>query len=242
MKEIIAMHGWAGNGNQWSNWIDFFVSSDWEWQTAERGYGNINPHKPRWLNNTNQKGLKKVAICHSLGIHLIDKEILSSATHIVLINCFTRFIPIGKENRSIRLALKRMMNTINTSSEPSMLRKFHIKSYKPFDISVNLTESKLLYISDSGRLKLKNDLQLLMNSDSLPIGFNPKSKVLVIDSKKDSILASQTKENLFNDLINYLESAPTKINLETEGHAISDFNNIKKIKLWLEFDHAKNLV
>ena len=242
MKEIIAMHGWAGDSKQWSNWIDLFKCGRWEWQTAERGYKDLKPNTPRWNQDLNQPGLKKVAICHSLGSHLIEKRILHSATHVVLINSFSRFIPSGKENRSIKMALNRMMNAINTPHESSMLRKFHIKAYKPNYINMESTESNLLYISNSGRLRLKNDLKLLMNSDSLPTGLNTDAKVLVINSEKDYILANETKEKLIEDLISYLEVEPTTINLEEEGHSISKIDSIKRIKHWLELDHAKNMV
>ena len=242
MKEIIAMHGWAGDSNQWSNWIDLFKCCNWEWQTAERGYKDNNPYTPRWNNNLNHIGLKRVAICHSLGSHLIDKRILYSATHVVLINSFSRFVPSDKENRSVTMALHKMMNAINTPNEPSMLRKFHIKAHKPNDINVEASTSNLLHISDSGRLRLKNDLKLLMNADSLPTGLNTNAKVLVINSEEDYILANQTKEKLTEDLRNFLKTTPTIINLQEEGHAISKTKNIKKIKHWLEFDHAKKMV
>ena len=242
MNEIIAMHGWAGDSHQWSNWIDFFQCCDWRWQTAERGYKDISPYIPRWHNNVKKKGLKRVAICHSLGLHLIDKEVLGSATHVVLINSFSRFIPSSKENRSIKMALNRMMNAINTPNEASMLQKFNIKAHKPNDINMDSNKSNLLHISNSGRLRLKNDLKLLMNSDSLPTGLNTDAKVLVLNSKKDYILANQTKEKLAEDLIDYLEEEPTIINLQEEGHSISKTKNIKKIKHWLELDHAKKMV
>ena len=239
MKEIIAMHGWAGDRNQWSKWVDLFKSCNWEWQTAERGYKDVNPFMPKWNDDSNQDKLKKVAICHSLGSHLIDKKVLCSASHVVLINSFSRFIPSSKENRSIKMALNRMMNAINTPNEPSMLRKFHIKAHKPNELKM---ESNLLLISDSGRLRLKNDLKLLMNSDSLPTGLNTNAKVLVINSRKDYIVANQTKEKLAEDLIEYLEKKPTIVNLQDEGHSISKIKNIKKIKQWLEFDHEEDMV
>ena len=242
MKEIIAMHGWAGDSNQWSNWEKIFKCCEWEWQATERGYKDISPHTPKWNHNSNKIKLKRVVICHSLGLHLIDKQVLRSATHVILINSFSRFIPSGKENRSIRMALNRMMNTINTQNEPSMLMKFHIKAHKPNAIDLESIESTLLHISNFGRLRLKNDLNLLMNSDSLPTGLNSQAKVLVINSRKDYILANQTKEKLNEDLTNYLEVEPSIINFQDEGHSISKIKNIKKIKHWLELDHAKNMV
>ena len=242
MKEIIAIHGWAGDSHQWLNWENIFKSCNWEWQTSERGYKDISPRTPKWNHKSNQIEIKRVAICHSLGSHLIDKEVLHSATHVVLINSFSRFIPCGKENRPIKLALNRMMNAINTPNEAAMLRKFHIKAYKPNYINVKSSESNLLHISDSGRLILKNDLKLLMNSDSLPIGLNTCSKVLIINSEQDYILANQTKEKLAEDLKNHLEVIPKIINLQDEGHSITKIKNIKKVKHWLEFDYAKKLV
>ncbi len=173
---------------------------------------------------------------------MIDKQVLNSATHVVLINSFSRFIPSGKENRPIKLALNRMMNAINTPNEAAMLKKFYIKAYKPNNIDVKPSESNLLQISDPGRLRLQNDLKLLMNSDSLPIGLKSSTKVLIINSEKDYILATQTKKKLAKDLIQHLESVPKIINLQDDGHFITKIKNIKKVKHWLEFEHAKNMV
>ena len=242
MKEIIAMHGWAGDSNQWSNWEKIFKCCEWEWQNSERGYTAISPHIPKWNQNSNQVKLKKVAICHSLGSHLLDKQVLHSATHVILINSFSRFIPSGKENRPVQMALNRMMNAINTPNESAMLRKFHVKAYKPNYLDVKSIESNLLNISDEGRLRLKNDLIRLINSDSLPIGLNDYANVLIVNSKQDYILANQTKEKLAEDLIKHLEAVPKIINFQDEGHSITKIKNIKKVKHWLEFDHAKNMV
>ena len=242
MKEIIAIHGWAGDSHQWSNWEKIFKRYDWEWKTFERGYKDISPHTPKWNQNSNQVELKRVAICHSLGSHLIDKYVLFSATHVVLINSFSRFIPIDNKNRSMQIALNRMMDAIDTPDEKAMLRKFHKKAKKPNCVDIDSDESIILNVSDSGRLRLKNDLKLLMNSDSLPIGLNNSAKVLIVNSEQDYILANQTKEKLAEDLINHLEGTPKIINLKDEGHYITKIKNIKKVKHWLEFNHAKKMV
>ena len=80
MKEIITMHGWAGDSHQWLNWKKIFKSCGWEWQTAERGYKDLSPHTPKWNNKLIHVEPKRVALCHSLGSHLIDKQVLYSAT------------------------------------------------------------------------------------------------------------------------------------------------------------------
>ena len=234
MKEIIAMHGWAGNGDQWANWKNLFQSSDWEWKTAERGYKDINPYMPTWSIKSHQDKHKKIAICHSLGLHLIDEKVLYSATHVVLINSFSRFIPSGRDNRYVVIALKRMLNAINSPSEAIMLRKFYIKAHKPNNVNIDSIDLNHLHLSDSGRLRLKNDLKILMNSDPLPIGLSTNAKVLVVKSKHDHILTDQTRERLSEDLISHLVISPKTINLEEEGHTISKIKSIKKIKNWLE--------
>ena len=134
------------------------------------------------------------------------------------------------------------MNSINTPNEAAMLRKFYIKASKPNYIDVKSSKSNLLHISDSGRSKLKNDLKLLMNSNSLPIGLSHFAKVLIVNSEQDYILANQTKEKLAEDLIKHLESVPKIINLQDDGHSITKIKNIKKVKHWLESNHAKNMV
>ena len=242
MKEIIAMHGWAGDSNQWSDWRKIFKCCDWKWQSAERGYKHKCPNNPKWIHDSNEDKIMRVAICHSLGIHLINKHVLHSATHVVLINSFSRFIPSGKQNRIIKMALNRMMNAIYTFDEKDMLRKFHIKANKPNCLNLASQESDLINLSDEGRLRLKNDLILLINSDCLPNGLNTNAKVLIINSKYDYILADQTKAKLAEDLISHLESAPKTINLNEDGHFISKITSIKKIKHWLEFDYAKTMV
>ena len=238
MNEIIAMHGWAGDSFQWSNWEKIFKSYDWVWQTYERGYKKISPHAPKWNHDSNHLGLKRVAICHSFGSHLIDTKVLYFATHVVLINSFSRFAPKGKENRSIKMALDSMMKTINTPNETSMLKKFYIKAYEPNQIDLESSESYSLDLSDSGRLRLKNDLKLLMNSNSLPSGLKSSTKVLIVNSEQDHIVANQTKEKLAEDLKKHLKNAPKTINLQDEGHFITKIKNITKIKQWIEFDHA----
>ena len=173
---------------------------------------------------------------------MIDKQVLHSATHVILINSFSRFIPSGKENRPVQMVLNKMMNTIYTPNEASMLRKFHIKAYKPNYIDTKSIESNLINISDLGRVRLKNDLIRLINSNSLPIGLSTHANVLIVNSEEDYILANQTKAKLAEDLRNHLEFLPKIMNLQDEGHSITKIENIKKIRHWLEFDHAKNMV
>ena len=242
MKEIIAMHGWAGEGDQWSHWINSFQSSNWIWHSADRAYRHSTPSMPNWTTTFHSKRFTRLAICHSLGSHLIANKVLSNATHVVLLNSFSSFVPSGKERRSTIVALNGMMQAIGTEKETSMILKFHIKAHKPNKFNKKSTELTYLNLSDSGRLRLKDDLKLLLNSNSLPIGLTTNAKVLVINSEKDYILPKVSKKKLIEDLRNYLKKTPTVIEIKEEGHALSRTKVIETVKYWLESNHASELV
>ncbi len=242
MKEIIAMHGWAGGEGQWSNWINSFQSSHWTWQSADRAYRNSSPSMPNWTNTLHSKEFIRVAICHSLGSHLIANKVLSQATHIVFVNSFSSFLPSGKESRSIIVALNGMIQAIGTDKENSMLLKFHIKAHKPNKFNRKSNEFTYLNLSDSGRLRLQDDLKLLLKTNSLPIGLTTNAEVLVINSTQDYILPEVSKKQLIKDLTIYLESPPTVIEIKEEGHTLSKNTVIERVKYWLESNHASELV
>ena len=48
MNEVIAMHGWSGDSNNWKIWQRFFQKKNWIWQSGERGYGPLQPQMPKW--------------------------------------------------------------------------------------------------------------------------------------------------------------------------------------------------
>ncbi len=242
MKEIIAMHGWAGGEDQWSNWMNVFHSSNWRWQSADRAYRYSNPYMPNWTNTSPSKESIRVAICHSLGSHLIADEVLSHATHIILVNSFSRFLPRGKESRSIIVALNGMIKAIGTEKENSMILKFHIKAHKPNRFNNKSTELTYLNLSESGRLRLKDDLKILLNSNSLPLGLTTNAEVLVINSEQDYILPEVSKKKLIKDLTNHLEKAPTVIEIKEEGHTLTQTTVIERVQHWLESNHASELV
>ena len=134
------------------------------------------------------------------------------------------------------------MEKISTSQEKSMLLNFFTKSYKPNQVPIKSTNSDYLSLSDSGRIKLENDLNLLMKTNSLPYGLSPKTKALLINGEQDQILTNSTKQKLIEDLTTHLVKAPTIIKLNGEGHTILDVKVIKRIKRWLEYDYANDMV
>ena len=107
MNQIISQHGWGLDQSMWNKVKEEFIRQNWIWQDNNRGYYS-DPHvKVNWIKDDSENN-KKVVICHSLGIHLIGKEILREASHIVLINSFYNFIPSNNESKITMRTLLRM--------------------------------------------------------------------------------------------------------------------------------------
>ena len=145
------MHGWYSDSSYWDSWEKHFKSNGWTWQNSERGYGYIEPSEPLWYltdHESNAKQLKKLLVCHSLGMHLIPNPIIKDASHIILLNSFSRFIPFGKESRAIKIALEGMQKQIGKATENQMLLKFAQKANKAIvnaaSIAVNLNSEIFL--------------------------------------------------------------------------------------------------
>ncbi|KGG13498.1 MULTISPECIES: hypothetical protein [Prochlorococcus] len=235
MKQVIAMHGWCSDSNKWAKWKPYFIANKWFWQSGERGYGQRKPLNPSWVNDT-CKGMdtKRVLICHSLGTHLISKEIYSKATDIVLLNSFSRFLPTGKENRALKIGLLGMQKHLEQSSMNTMLLSFLEKANSPHSIN-QIPEGPIQQgITDEGKARLQSDLNLLINTSSLPKGLSKNVKVLVINGDQDRILLPITINNLLKDLNKYLNKEPENWTIEGQGHSIISSDLIIKVRAWLE--------
>ena len=234
MKQIIAMHGWCSDNTYWESWENHFEADAWFWQSANRGYGSKNTWEPNWQESIqNHLIYKKIIICHSFGIHLMSSKHLREASHVVLINSFSRFIPKGRESRAIKAALFGMKQQIGKATEQKMIDKFYLKANQPHQDQLIVQEPFKEGISYQGRKKLKMDLEVLINSQQLPIGLNPKAKVLVIDGEQDQIISSSTKHILIKDLQNHLDKYPLHWRIKNEGHFIQPSKLIKRVKSWL---------
>ena len=113
MNQIISQHGWGLDQSIWDKLKEEFIRQNWAWQDNDRGYYSDSCVKVKWIKSDSDKN-KKVALCHSLGIHLIGKEILKEASHIILINSFFNFIPSNNESNITMRTLRRMEKKINT--------------------------------------------------------------------------------------------------------------------------------
>tara|TARA_Y100001968_G_scaffold214785_1_gene197592 strand:+ start:8357 stop:9073 length:717 start_codon:yes stop_codon:yes gene_type:complete len=235
MKEIIAMHGWCGESSDWAKWQKYFNKNGWIWHSHERGYGEIDPKEANWSNNKVTGCLnKQILICHSLGLHLIKKEILEKATHIILLSSFSRFIPTSENNRSIIFALERMKRALGSLEEKTMIRKFLQKSCKPYPLTMSPSRLLMQGLSLPGRNKLNDDLELLIRTDGLPKGFPRQSFVLVIHGEKDAILLPGTKKQLITDLTKFLQTKPIHLHISGDGHSLLKPEAMQRVKQWID--------
>ncbi len=235
MKQVIAMHGWSGDSDSWGLWIPPFKSLGWFWQSAERGYGTLPTNQPKWNKEPERsKNPSRALICHSLGQHLLPTKVVVNATHVVLLNSFSSFIPKGRGNRSLRIALKRMQAQLGTNKESRMLNDFLAKASYPATVSSHPKGPIHHGLSWEGRKKLQDDLELLINTSGLPKGLNKQARVLVIEGEQDAILPPPTRACLMIDLKHHLHRPPSHWTLPNSGHTIIESNLIEKVRNWLE--------
>ena len=235
MKQVIAMHGWGGDSNTWNVWAEYFCKNGWTWQSVERGYGNSPPWSPIWARlPSNGNCSKRVVIAHSLGLHLIDSQILIKATDVVLLSSFSSFIPNDNKNRSLRTALKGMQKHLGTSEEGSMLKHFLLKAVHPESTKAMPSSGPMTNgLSIEGRQRLIKDLKLLSETNKLPKGLSAHSRVLVIQGQEDLIIVPSTRRTLIDDLKKHLSHHPTNWSIPGTGHLLLAPELIKDVHSWL---------
>ena len=126
MNQIITQHGWGLDNSFWDSYKISFQKNQWHWQDNERGYFSKNVNQSKWIKNDLNNGLKMV-LCHSLGSHLIQGNLLDEASHVVFINSFNNFLPSSKQRNLIYRSLKRMEKKIMLfEAEVMLLSLIHI--------------------------------------------------------------------------------------------------------------------
>ena len=91
--QLIALHGWAGDSRAWQPWAELAAARGWQFDAAERGYGNLPPEQPSW----DPHAKKRVVIGHSMGPHLLPAELWQQATTAVCLASFAAFVPPGRQ-------------------------------------------------------------------------------------------------------------------------------------------------
>jgi pimeloyl-[acyl-carrier protein] methyl ester esterase len=189
--QLIAMHGWAGDGTNWTPWREVSAPLGWRWSCGERGYGPHPPVSPAWEGTG-----RRVVIGHSMGPHLLDAAVLGGADAVVLLAGFGRFVPPGAEGRKVRAALAAMAAQLAegpSEAETSLraqtlLQRFLIEAASPDPAELLPPGPADQPVGAAGRERLRQDLARLGRSDGLPAGFPTEARVLIVEAEADRIV------------------------------------------------------
>ena len=232
MNQIISQHGWGLDQSMWNKVKEEFIRQNWIWQDNNRGYYSDPYVKVNWIRDDSENN-KKVVICHSLGIHLIGKEILREASHIVLINSFYNFIPSNNESKITMRTLLRMEKKINSGEVRFMLEEFINRSFMPNQVDIKF---KSIFNLKSKQINLKNllkDFQKLYLQKSTFSLFSKNTDILLIKSKNDLILKDYASDEFVYLLNNSQINKPKLVQIEGQGHLIDNSCIVKILKDWL---------
>ena len=227
MTQIYAVHGWAGHAEQWTYWRRLMEQRQWPVQVMERGYGNNAPTQPSW---TNEAG-PRVVIAHSLGLHFLPSPLLQEATALVLLGCFTAFVPEGRNGRSTQAGLKGMRAALGSEGEGPMLERFFQRAIQPLSPGACPPSPLLKGLSSEGRQRLDDDLVLLETCRTLPRGWPSNARVLVIQGEQDAVVHPSSHQQLLDQLGSQVERVHRGPDW---GHALITTEVWELVERWIE--------
>ena len=238
MNQVITQHGWGLDQSFWDSYKVEFQKHGWYWQNNERGYFSKKINQSKWIKD-NLKDQIKMILCHSLGFHMLKKNFLDEASHIVFINSFNNFLPRSKNRNLIYRTLKRMEKKIMSFEAEEMLKEFIHRSFSPNNMPTHFQNMFYKNLEDLNYSLLLNDLQKLYIEKKSLKSFKKNCNVIIINSKNDLIL-DQDSSNNFIELINKtLTKKPVLIELSNQGHCLTNLNFYQIIKRTLENEHEK---
>jgi len=227
MNQAITMHGWAGDASNWRHWRQELMAAGWHWSDGERGYGNLPPRSPRWQPGSG----RRLLIVHSLGLHLLNDAVFETATDVVLLGSFGRFVPTGRAGRAIRAGLAGMASALGSSEEAGMLERFLARAAQPLPLSALPPSPLLGGVAAPGRRRLAEDLNLLQECSELPAAFPANARVLVVQGGLDAIVPASSQQELSAALPGERIEIVT---LPDWGHALISLPVLAMVRAWLE--------
>ena len=229
MNQVITQHGWGLDQSFWDIYKIGFQKNLWHWQDNERGYFSRNATQCKWIKNDSNYKIKMV-LCHSLGFHLIQRNLLDEASHIVLINSFNNFLPSSKKRNLIYKSLKRMEKKIMAFETDKMLKEFISRSFSPNEIKINFQNMFYKNLESLNNNLLLHDLKKLYTEKNSLEKFDKNCNIIIINSKNDLILDKDASNNFIELLNKKLTKKPTIIELSNQGHCLTNLNFYQIIK------------
>ena len=238
MNQIITQHGWGLDKSFWDSYKVGFQKNQWHWQDNERGYFSSNVNQSKWIKNNLNNGHKMV-LCHSLGSHLIQENLLDTASHIIFINSFNNFLPSSNKRNFIYRSLKRMEKKIISFEAEDMLKEFINRSFSPNDLNIKFQNMFYQNIKTINNKLLLNDLKKLYKEKNSLKSFKKNCNVIIINSKNDLILDKDSRNDFIELLNKRLNKKPTVIELPNQGHCLTNLNFYQIMKRTLDNKYGK---
>ena len=232
MKQIITQHGWCLNSNMWRNLREEFKTDDLYWQDNERGYFHNIYKDSEWIEDNNFD--IKMIISHSLGTRLIKRNILSRASHAVLINSFFNFIPANNRRNFIIRSLKKMEKKFNPKELKLLIKDFITRSFLPNELEVDFQELLKINNEDINSSLLYSDFKKLYDEDEDYNLFSKDCEILVIKSSNDLILEDNSIKHLIKVLNTIQNKTPKVEEIDGHGHIVKGSEIFNIIKKWLK--------
>ena len=232
MNQFISQHGWAFDSSLWMELKNIYIEDNWIWQDNERGYFNKTCLSPKWIKD-NSLNRKRVIIIHSLGIHLIDRNILLNASHVIFINSFYNFIPDNKDRKLIIKSLERMKKKLNKQEVKNMLNEFYKNSFFPNEINLNNKKKFASKFDNANISYLKNDFCKLNINDKPSLLISKDCNVLIIKSINDRILNHNSSISFIESIRKTQTHEPRILEIENEGHIIDNYKIFNLINNWI---------
>ncbi len=238
MNQVITQHGWGLDQSFWDSYKNEFQENGWYWQDNERGYFSKNVTQSKWIKNNLNDQIKMV-LCHSLGFHLIQGNLLDEASHVVFINSFNNFLPSSKKRDLIYRSLKRMEKKITSFEVEVMLKEFIHRSFSPNNMTIHFQNMFYKNLKGLNNTLLLNDLKKLYTYKNSIKSFHKNCNVIIINSKNDLILDQDSSNNFVELLNKTLTKKPTLIELSNQGHCLTNLNLYPIIKRALDKKYEK---
>jgi len=228
-RQVIAMHGWAGDARCWAPWRSATQHLGWHWQCGERGYGGFPPQILGWREDDG-RCVRKILIGHSLGQHLVPASVLQRADIVVLLAGFAAFVPSGREGRRTRAALAGMRAALgDADSARTMLRHFMNKVAEPQPPELLPPGPVDGPLEETNRARLREDLGILERCAGLPEGFPRRAPVLIVEAEEDRIVEPAARA-----LLRAALPEADVIALPGVGHALLSSEVIARVVEWAE--------
>jgi pimeloyl-[acyl-carrier protein] methyl ester esterase len=229
--QVIAMHGWAGDGLGWELLRRELCSPGWRWDSGERGYGGRPPERPEWAPSG-----RRLLIGHSMGPHLLPPSLLAQAEAVVLLAGFARFVPPGREGRRLQTALDGMAARLAEGPDENeaaqraqkLLQDFLVKAAAPDPPDLLPSGPASQPVGPEGRRLLRDDLARLAASDDLPPGFPTDVPVLIVEAGADRIVVPEARALLRQRL-----PAAEVLTFENAGHCLLQAPLASELRTWI---------